>query len=242
MPGRIDRWIGDARPGLYVDGVQPRAVIFDVDGTLVDSNDAHAAAWRDVLRDFGFERAFGEIRRLIGMGGDKLLPALTGSSADSDLGKRIREARSRRFHDAFVDKLRPFPGVRALLARIAGDGFRLGIASSARQDELDRLLEIAGVDDLIDRQTSSDDVDASKPDPDAVHAALAKLGVPAGAATMVGDTPYDVQAAARAGVAMIALRCGGWADADLAGARAIFDDASDLLARYTPDLFAGGSG
>ena len=217
-------------------------MIFDVDGTLVDSNDAHAAAWRDVLRDFGVERPFDEIRRLIGMGGDKLLPALTGISADSDEGKRITERRGQRFRDAYVAGLRPFPGVRALLARIAGDGFRLGIASSAKQDELDRLLRIAGVEDLIERRTSSDDVDASKPDPDALHAALAKLRLPASAAVMVGDTPYDVEAAARAGVPAIALRCGGWADADLAGARAIYDDAADLLARYTRDLFGHGNG
>ena len=133
--------------------MRDRAVICDVDGTLVDSNDAHAAAWRDVLRDVGVERPFDEIRRLIGMGGDKLLPALTGISADSDEGKRITERRGQRFRDAYVAGLRPFPGVRALLARIAGDGFRLGIASSAKQDELDRLLRIAGVEDLIERRT-----------------------------------------------------------------------------------------
>jgi HAD superfamily hydrolase (TIGR01549 family) len=219
--------------------MQTGAVIFDVDGTLVDSNDAHAAAWRDVFREFGIERAFGDIRRLIGMGGDKLLPTLTGISAESELGKRIVERRSQRFRDSYLDELRPFPDVRALLARIASDGFRLGIASSSKQDELDRLLQIAGVDDLIDRQTSSDDVDASKPDPDALHAALAKLHVPPTAAVMVGDTPYDVEAAARARVPAIAFRCGGWADADLSGARTIYDDAAELLARYSPGVFAG---
>jgi HAD superfamily hydrolase (TIGR01509 family) len=222
--------------------VRDQAVIFDVDGTLVDSNDAHAAAWRDVLRDFGLERPFDDIRRLIGMGGDKLLPALTGISAESDLGKRITERRGARFRDAYIAGLRPFPGVRALLERIASDGFRLGIASSAKQDELGRLLRVAGVEDLIERQTSSDDVDASKPDPDAVHAALIKLRLPPAAAVMVGDTPYDVEAAARARVPTIALRCGGWADADLAGARAIYDDPADLLARYSRDLFARAGG
>jgi HAD superfamily hydrolase (TIGR01509 family) len=218
--------------------VSERAVIFDVDGTLVDSNDAHASAWQDVLREFQFPRAFADIRRLIGMGGDKLLPALTGISSDGELGKRIVARRARRFREAYLHGLRPFPEVRALLARIAADGFRVGIASSAKQDELDALLEIAGVTDLIHRQTSSDDVDASKPDPDAVHAALAKLRISSAAAVMVGDTPYDVQAAGRAGVPAIAVRSGGWADADLAGARAIFDDASDLLAHYATDVFA----
>ena len=214
-------------------------MIFDVDGTLVDSNDAHAAAWRDVLRDFGIERSLPDIRRLIGMGGDKLLPALTGISVESPLGEQIVERRSGRFRDAYLGALRAFPRVRVLLGRIAGDGFRLGIASSAKQDELARLLQIAGVDDLIEHQSSADDVDASKPDPDAVHAALAKLRVPPESAVMVGDTPYDVEAAARAGVPSIAFRCGGWTDADLSGARAIYDDAADLLARYSRDAFTG---
>jgi HAD superfamily hydrolase (TIGR01549 family) len=213
-------------------------VIFDVDGTLVDSNDAHAAAWQDVLREFHFVRSFADIRRLIGMGGDKLLPALTGISAESELGERIVERRGRRFREAYLHELRPFPDVRPLFERLAGDGFRLGIASSAKQDELDALLDVAGVADLIDRQTSSDDVDSSKPDPDALHAALAKLRVRPDAAVMVGDTPYDVEAAARAGVPAIAVRCGGWSDADLAGARAIYDGPSDILARYRPDIFS----
>ena len=218
-----------------------RAVIFDVDGTLVDSNDAHAAAWQDVLKEFGFERDFGAIRRLIGMGGDKLLPALTGMSVDSDQGKRIVARRAAHFREQYLPKLRPFPGARALLARIADDGFRLGIASSAKQDELDRLLEIADVADLIHKQTSSDDVESSKPDPDALHAALAKLHLPPSAAVMVGDTPYDVEAAARAAMPAIAVRCGGWGDADLAGARAVYDGPSDLLAHYDRRLFDGAA-
>ena len=219
------------------DVVDGQAVIFDVDGTLVDSNDAHAAAWQEVLKEFGIARDFAAIRRLIGMGGDKLLPVLTGIAADSEDGKRIVERRSRRFRQAYLRELRPFPGVRDLLARLAGDGFRLGVASSAKKDELDALLDLAGVRDLIQRATSSDDVDASKPDPDALHAAMKMLRVSPETATMVGDTPYDVEAAARAGVPVLALRCGGWRDADLAGARAIFDDPRDLLAHVAPALF-----
>lgn len=221
-----------------------RAVIFDVDGTLVDSNDAHAAAWQDVLQAFRLPRDFADIRRLIGMGGDKLLPALTGISAGSEQGRQIIQRRARRFHEYYLHELRPFPAVRDLFERIAADGFLLGIASSAREDELDDLLDIAGVGDLIRRPTSavtsSDDVDASKPDPDALEAALNKLGVPADAATMVGDTPYDIEAAGRARVPAIALRCGGWRDIDLAGARAIYDDAHDLLAHYAPAILGAG--
>jgi HAD superfamily hydrolase (TIGR01509 family) len=216
--------------------VNEHAVIFDVDGTLVDSNDAHASAWQDVLMEFDIPRDFAAIRRLIGMGGDKLLPALTGISADSDKGKEIVQRRGRRFRDYYMHELRPFPAVRDLLERIAADGFRLGVASSAKQEELEDLLDIAGVTDLIQRSTSSDDVDSSKPDPDALHAALQKLHVPASAATMIGDTPYDVEAAGRARLPAIAFRCGGWPDADLAGARAIYDDAHDLLAHYAPAI------
>jgi len=221
--------------------VNERAVIFDVDGTLVDSNDAHAGAWQETLKDFGIVRDRAAVRRLIGMGGDKLLPALSGISTESELGRRIVARRGERFRDEYLPKLRPFPAVRALLERIAADGFRLGVASSAKEDELAALLDVAGVADLIARQTSSDDVESSKPDPDAVHAALAKLHIQPGAATMVGDTPYDIEAAARADVAAIAFRSGGWGDADLAGARAIYADAADLLSRYSPDIFSGGA-
>jgi HAD superfamily hydrolase (TIGR01509 family) len=213
-----------------------RAVIFDVDGTLVDSNDAHAAAWQQTLKEFGIERDLADVRRLIGMGGDKLLPALTGISADSELGQKINGRRARRFHDDYLPTIRPFPRVRALLERIAADGFRLGIASSAKEDELAELLNVAGVADLIFRKTSSDDVESSKPDPDAVHAALAKLQVAPTAAVMIGDTPYDIEAAKRAGVPAIAVRCGGWRDEDLAGARAIYDDPADLLSHYSPQV------
>ena len=175
------------------------------------------------------------------MGGDKLLPTLAGISSESELGKRIAERRGRRFREHYLPTLRPFPDVRALLERIAGEGFRIGVASSAKEDELNALLDVAGVADLIFRQTSSDDVESSKPDPDAVHAALAKLRVPPTAAVMIGDTPYDVEAAKRAGVAAIAVRCGGWGDDDLAGARAIYDDACDLLAHYTPRIFGAAT-
>lgn len=217
-----------------------RAAIFDVDGTLVDSNDAHAAAWADVLNEFGMPRDPAEIRRLIGMGGDKLLPAVAGLSAESERGQEIVARRSRHFHERYLPKLRAFPGARALVERMVEDGVRLAIASSAREDELAALLDVAGVADLIRRRTSSDDVDASKPDPDAVKAALERLGVPPAAAIMIGDTPYDVAAAAGARVASVAVRCGGWNDRDLAGARAIFDGPADLLQRYDElrDLWA----
>jgi len=206
------------------------ALIFDVDGTLVDSNDAHAWAWIDALREAGIAAEFAPVRRLIGMGGDKLLPRVSGLSAESDEGKRIVERRSEIFRAKYLRAVRSFPGSRELFQAAAADGLSLAIASSAREDELAPLLEIAEVADLVAHKTSSSDVDASKPDPDVVHAALGRLGIAPAAAALVGDTPYDREAAGRGGTGFIGLRCGGWRDDDLAGALAIFDDPAEMLA------------
>jgi HAD superfamily hydrolase (TIGR01509 family) len=214
-----------------------RAVIFDVDGTLIDSNDAHARAWIDALKEFGIAREFSQVRRLIGMGGDKLLPAVAGVSVDSDLGQRIVDYRGRRFRDAYLDSLQAFAGTRGLFERLKQDGVRIAIASSAQKEELARLLQLAGVEDLVHRRTSADDVKSSKPDPDALHVALNELHLGPEAAVMVGDTPYDVEAARRAQVAAIAFRCGGWSDDDLTGTVAIYDGPAAMLDSYT----SGGS-
>jgi HAD superfamily hydrolase (TIGR01509 family) len=206
------------------------ALVFDVDGTLVDSNDAHAWSWIDALREAGIAAEFATVRRLIGMGGDKLLPRVSGLSADSDAGKRIVAKRSEIFRADYLRAIRPFPGSRELFQALAADGVGVAIASSARQDELAPLLEIAGVDDLVAHTTSSSDVEASKPDPDVLHAALGRLGVAPVSAALVGDTPYDRDAAHRGGAGFIGFRCGGWGDEDLAGAHAIFDDPAAMLA------------
>jgi HAD superfamily hydrolase (TIGR01549 family) len=211
-----------------------RALIFDVDGTLVDSNDAHAAAWAEALRDFDIDREVDSIVPLIGMGGDKLLPRVAGVSSDSDLGRQIMSRRRELFRTVYFDHLRPFPATRELFERLCADGVRLGIASSARRDELEPLLELARVRDLVDPRglASADDVGASKPDPDAIDAALNRLGTDPDATLMVGDSPYDVEAARRAGVGTIAFRCGGWGDRDLEEAIAIYGDPKELLADY----------
>jgi len=208
-----------------------RVIIFDVDGTLVDSNDAHARAWVETLSTFGVQRDIAAARRLIGMGGDKLLPTLTGIAADSDLGKQITEQRSAHFRRTYRDGLRPFRDTRALFADLIARGVRLAIASSSNAEDLQRLLEIAEVADLIERRASADDAARTKPDPDIIHAALERLGSPKRAhVSMVGDTPYDVEAAHKAGITAIGFRCGGWSDAELAGAAAIFDNPADMRA------------
>lgn len=209
-----------------------RAVILDVDGTLVDSNDAHAHAWVAALAEHGYDVPFARVRRLIGMGGDKLLPNVAGIKKDSAIGQKVDQRRQAFFEERYLPGLQPFSRVRALVERMQTDGLQIGIASSAKADELDALLKVAQIDDLIDQQTSSSDAEESKPDPDIVQAALDQLGCPPEQVVMIGDTPYDIEAAQRAGIAIIGVRCGGWGDAGLVGAIAVYDDPADLLAHY----------
>lgn len=213
-------------------------VMLDVDGTLIDSNDAHARAWVKALVESGVEVPFERVRRLIGKGGDKLLPEVSGIDAESPRGKAIVKRRSEIFLRAYLPTLRPFPGVRPLLARMKAEGLRLAVASSSKGEELGQLLRACGADEFVEAKTSSDDADKSKPDPDVLHAALERIGLPAERVLLLGDTPYDVEAGKRAGVGVVALRCGGWGDADLAGAVAIDDDPADLFAHYDESPFA----
>ncbi|MDQ3388419.1 MAG: HAD family hydrolase [Gemmatimonadota bacterium] len=210
-----------------------RAVILDVDGTLILSNDAHAQAFVDAALELGIERgSFKEVRRLIGMGSDKLIPRVFGFRDDSAEGEALSERKGEIFRSRYLPELRPAPGARALLERLRGDGLRLVVATSASEEDLEGLLERVGVPDLIEGSSSASEVENSKPAPDVVEAALGEAGCPPEAAVMLGDTPYDVEAAGRAGVRIIGVRCGGWGDEDLRGAVAIFDDPADLLARY----------
>jgi len=219
-----------------------RAVILDMDGTLIDSNAAHVQAWVEALREHGREVEEKDICPLVGMGGDNLLPAAVGISKESEEGKKISERRGEIFKTRYVPHIRPFPGVRPLLERFREDGLRLMVATSSPGDELEKNLEIAGVADLVEDSTSASDAGKSKPDPDVVQAALDRLGLPAGQVVMLGDTPYDIQAAGKAGVEVIAFRCGGFRDDDLKGAIAIYDGPADLLAHYGESPLAQTSG
>jgi phosphoglycolate phosphatase-like HAD superfamily hydrolase len=210
----------------------PRRVIFDIDGTLVDSNDAHAHAWVDALAEAGHHVAFARVRPLIGMGGDKVLPELVGIDENSPEGKTIAERRGEIFRTRYFPAVRGLPGAQELVSLLVREGHALAVASSARKEELEDLLRCAGVDRLINLRTSSSDTDDSKPDPDVVHAALKQLGAEALEAIMIGDTPYDIEAAARAGVETIAFRSGGWSDKDLKDAVAIYDGPAHLRREY----------
>ena len=200
------------------------AAIFDVDGTLVDSNHAHAGAFVEAFHEFGFEIPFEKARRLIGKGSDKLIPELIGRYDEA-----IAERKKAIFRQRYLPALRAFACVEALLAALRSRGLKLALASSAAADELDALLEVAHAGRYFDAKTDADDAERSKPDPDIVQAALRKLALPAGRCVMVGDTPYDAQAAHRAGVAFVGVRCGGWPDADLRRALGVYDDPCDLL-------------
>ena len=216
-------------------------VLLDVDGTLIDSNHAHAESWSQALREAGFDVPAARVRPLIGMGGDKLLPELTGIDAESARGKAIAERRAVIFRDDWVPQLRPTPGARRLVERLRQEGVRLVIATSAREEELRLMLRQVGLEDLLERATSSDDADESKPDPDIIVAALRKGRLSAGRTLMLGDTPYDVEAARRAGIGTVAVLSGGW-DADgLAGAIAIYDHPADILAHFTASPFASAT-
>jgi phosphoglycolate phosphatase-like HAD superfamily hydrolase len=210
-----------------------QGILLDIDGTLVLSNDAHARAWVDAFAEYGYEVPFERVRPLIGMGGDRLVPrAVPGLSEAEGVGKAIAQRRKEIFISRYAPGLDSANGARQLLLRMQRAGLRPVIASSAKKDELEVLLRAAFIDDLIETATTSDDAEETKPAPDIVEAALNRSGLASDQVLMLGDTPYDVESAVRSGVGLIALRCGGWDDAALAGALVIYDDPADLLAHY----------
>jgi HAD superfamily hydrolase (TIGR01509 family) len=206
-----------------------RAVLLDVDGTLIDSNDAHARAWVDAGREHGYDIEFGRVRWLIGMGGDRVLPELTGLEEESERGRALLDRRGAIFRERYLPELKAFPRTHELLARLRAEGKKLVVATSASETDLEALLEQARLEDLIDRSTNADEAENSKPAPDIVEAALKKSGAAAGEVVMIGDTPYDVKAAQRAGVRIVGVECGGWNERELKGAVAVYRDPADLL-------------
>jgi len=209
-----------------------RGVIFDIDGTLVNSNDAHTRAWLEALQAHGHSVPYDRLRRLIGMGADKLLPLVAGVDEKSSHGKAIAASRAEAFSKR-LPSLEPTRGARALLEHVHERGLMLLIATSAQPDEAKAMLEVAGLDDLCPEDVGSS-TDHSKPEPDVFRAALARGGLMPHQAIAVGDTPYDIEAGRRAHVPVIALRCGGyWSDGALSGAVGIYDDPQALLERFS---------
>jgi HAD superfamily hydrolase (TIGR01509 family) len=210
-----------------------KGVLLDVDGTLLASNDAHAQSWVDAFSDFGWEVQFFRIKWLIGMGGDRLMHALFPQMNNEEgIGKIISERRKTIFLSRYAQSLAPTPGARDLVQRIQGAGLKTVIATSAKGDELETLLKRANVADLLHVATTSDEVEQSKPAPDVVEAALSKIELDPSQVVMIGDTPYDVESAKRAGVKIIAVRSGGWSDGELKNAEAVYDNPADILAHF----------
>jgi HAD superfamily hydrolase (TIGR01509 family) len=205
------------------------AVLLDIDGTLVNSNAAHAAAWSEAFAAYGRHHPPEEIRPLVGKGGDKLLREVASLDHQSGEGKKIAEERAKIFKRHYLPTLTPTPGAAAFVQWLLASGLSVAVATSAKQEEVKALLTICNGQALVKDATTSDDAERSKPDPDILVAALDTTGASPHRAVMVGDTPYDIEAASRAGLATIAFRCGGWDDAMLQGAIAIYDDPQDLL-------------
>ncbi len=212
-----------------------KAVIFDMDGTLLDSVDYHAQAWQDAFKDFGYAFDFEAIRKEIGKGGDQLLPVFLSEEDIRSKGKQLEKHRSELLKERYLDKFEPFPKVRELFQRLADDGIQRILASSSKSDELEVYQGIVKIEGLVDHGVSSEDAERSKPDPDIFHAALDKLsGIEAAEVLVIGDTPHDAAAAKKAGLRMIGVLCGGVEETMLreAGCVAVYRDPSDLLRAY----------
>lgn len=218
-----------------------RAVLFDVDGTLVDSNELHVQAWREIFLRYGKDVPREAIREQMGKGGDQLMPVFWPRSELARIGEEMQERRVELFMRDYLPLVRPFPGVRPLFERIRADGMRIALASSAKKPELDHHLEALGVEDLVDAATSADSAGHSKPCPDIFLAALGALGgVAPREAIVVGDSPFDVEAAARAGMRTLAVLAGGFTASRLrrSGAAAVYRDIAELGERYDESLLA----
>ena len=212
-----------------------KAVIFDIDGTLVDSVDLHARAWQEAFAHFGKHFSYERVRSQIGKGGDQLLPVFLSEHEIEEFGDELTEYRGELFKRKYMPLVVAFPRVRELFERIRRDGKRIALASSAKKDELKEYKRIANIEDLVEDEASADDAEKSKPHPDIFEAALAQLGdVKPTEAIAVGDTPYDAEAAGKAGLRTIGLLSGGFPEEDLraAGCVRIYKDAADLLANY----------
>ena len=221
-----------------------KAVILDVDGTLLDSVDLHALAWAEALAKFGHEVGFSRVRSQIGKGGDKLIPVFLSPDAQKNHGKQLEEWRSKRFKTEYLPLVRPFSAVPELVRRMRSAGLRVAVASSAKSDELKIYLDMAGITSLVDVSTSSDDVEQSKPSPDIFHAVLKKLKIEGREAVAIGDTPYDAIAARKANIAIIGVLSGGFSEQSLreAGCAEIHPGVATLLACFENSLCTRWSG
>ena len=219
-----------------------RSVLLDLDGTLVRSNEAHAEAWRDALAERGKTPPFDEVRRAIGRGGDQLLPLFLTEAEIAEWGEALKERRGEIFAQNYLHRVEPIPGAREFVASLLERGLSVALGSSATSEELAMLARVGGLDDLPIAVTTSDDAERSKPEPDIWRAAMAKIGAEPATTAIVGDTPYDAEAATKAGLRAVGVLSGGWSRGELgdAGFVEVYADVAELNARLAESLIGEG--
>lgn len=219
-----------------------KAIIFDIDGTLVDSVDFHAKAWVKAFQAYGYDFPFEQLRQQIGKGSSFIIGELLSSEEAEKLESDIAQYRKKYFQEQLLEQVQPFPAVKDLFERIKADGITIVLASSARKETVAHYEKLLDIEDLIDGATSTDDVEKSKPEPDIFLAAMAKLeGIEADEIIVVGDSPYDAIAAKKASLSTIGVLCGGFSEERLteAGCIAIYQDPADILAHYDQFIAIG---
>ena len=218
-----------------------RAAIFDLDGTLVDSNELHVLAWDETFRHYGKEFPLEQLRKQIGKGGDQYLPEFLNEREIREFGGEAEAYRGEIFKKKYLPEVKPFPGVRELFDRLRSEGKKIALASSGKDSEVHHYEKLLGIGGMVDCMTTADQVAHSKPYADVFIAALNLLSVSPAEAVAVGDTPYDVAAAKKIELPVIGVLCGGFPEQSLrdAGAVAIFRDPADLLDRYNQSPLAG---
>ena len=207
-------------------------VLIDLDGTLVDSVTAHAVSWKKVLAKHGYDVELFSLERLIGMGGDKMLSAVVGEISDAE-EKRITEERSERFRDNEIQDVRPLERARELIEALRENGLEVMLATAASAEDRDALLKRGGLQNVFQDFVSSDDVDGSKPEPDLIETILDKLGADPAECLMVGDSPFDAEAAARARVDFVGVESGAYSRDELAYAKAVFPSVNEFAQMLT---------
>jgi len=211
------------------------AVIFDIDGTLTDSVDIHAMAWREALQKFRHDVPYERVRKQIGKGGDQLLQTVLSRADLEDHGEELDRYRGELFKRKYLELIRPLSMVPELFRRIREQGTKIVLASSAKRDEVEHYEKLLHIEDLVEHETSADDAERSKPHPDIFAAAMERLGNPSATEVIaVGDTAYDAQATAQISVACVGVLSGGWSRQELrrAGCIEVFAGPADLLARF----------
>lgn len=217
-----------------------KAVLCDLDGTLLDSNAFHAEAWQRALAEFGYSVDFESIVKQIGKGGEQLLPCFIPDDKIAAIEKEIKTFRTRLFHREYIDRVVPFADARRLLERMRQEGLRIAVATSSAKDDLEAFKTLLKIHDLVEEDATADDAEKSKPEPDIFQAALRQLRLQPDEALALGDTPYDVEAAQKAGVRTVAVQSGGWRKEDLlqAGALAVYVDVADIVRNFESSPFA----